>query len=372
MTFQEDEYLDLVNPHILKISPYVPGKPIEEVQREFGLKEVHKLASNESAVGTSRLAMAAIRKVLDDLYLYPDSNNYYLKQRLSQHFSLPPDHFLVAGGSVEILYFIAVALLSKQDEAVTGIPSFAMYPIVTQMVDATLVKVGLRNDCLDLEAMAEAITDRTKIVFIANPNNPTGTIVTASQVRSFMAKVPPRVLVVFDEAYFDFVESTEYPDCFEYLQQGRRVLLLRTFSKNYGLAGARVGYAIGAPGLIRIIERVQPPFNVSTPAQVAAIAAFDDRDHLEETRKVTWKEKQFLYEGFMKLGIEFAPTESNFIYVRSPIPVQVLFYQLLTEGVVIRPVGPMAPNHVRISIGNRMNNTFLLESLGKILTQVSR
>lgn len=372
MNHNQDEYLDLANPHVLKIAPYVPGKPIEEVQREFGLKDVVKLASNESAVGTSQLAMDGIKKVLEDLYLYPDSNNYYLKQKLSRHYNLPPDYFLVAGGSVEILYFLAVALLSRRDEVIMGVPSFAMYPVITQMMDATLVKIALRDHRFDLDAMAHAITDRTKIIFLANPNNPTGTIVTEDEVRAFMSKVPPRVLVVFDEAYVDIVESPGFPDSIAYVRQGRRAIVLRTFSKNFGLAGARVGYALSPPALVRIIERTQPPFNVSSLAQAAALAALDDEEHLVETQKVTWKEKRFLYEGFSRLGLEFVPTEANFIYVRSPIPTNELFNLLLRQGVVIRPVGPMAPDHVRISVGNRIANVRLLESLDKVLTRVSR
>lgn len=364
---KEDDFHDLVNPHVLKLSPYVPGKPIEEVQRELGLKEIHKLASNESCVGTSSLAQQRLMEYASQLYLYPDSTCYTLRQALAKKHQVGMDSILVSNGAVEILYFLAMALLSSEDEVIAGEVSFAMYPVVTQLMNATLVKTPMKDFRLDLKAMARAVTGRTKVIFIDNPNNPAGTIVTHQEVEALMEMIPSRVLVVFDEAYVEFVESPDFPDTLSYLRDGRRVAVLRTFSKNYGLAGLRAGYILGPPALMEILRRVQPPFNVNAAAQAAALAALDDDTHLKTTVKVTRKEKRFLYEGFDRLHLFYVPSESNFILVNTGINAIEFFHQLLWKGIIVRPVGPALPTFVRISVGSHEANNKLLESIEKIL-----
>jgi len=364
---KKDDFRDLVNPHILKLSPYIPGKPIEEVQREFGLEEIYKLASNESCVGTSSRAIQRLIEYASQLYLYPDSTCYYLRQALAKRHKVGMDSILVSNGAVEALYFLAVALLGPQDEVIAGEVSFAMYPVVAQMMNATLVRTPMKDFRLDLKAMARAVTERTKIIFIDNPNNPAGTIVTRQEVEALMETIPPRVLVVFDEAYLEFVESPDFPDTLSYLEDGRRVAIVRTFSKNYGLAGLRVGYMMAPSALIEILGRVQPPFNVNSAAQAAALAALEDDSHLKTTVKVTQKEKRFLYEGFERLHLFYVPSESNFILVNTGINAIEFFQRLLREGIIVRPAGPALPTFVRISVGTHEANHKLLESIEKVL-----
>ncbi len=361
---------ELANPHILKILPYQPGKPIEEVQRELGLEEVHKLASNESCIGPSQKAISALIEMLEFAHRYPDSSWYYLRQKLSQKLEVSPQQVLLGAGAVEILYFIATVFLKPGDEVVAGAPSFAMYPIVTQMMGATFVPVPLRNYRVYLPDFLLKITPETKLIFLDNPNNPCGTVFTDGEFRDFMHHLPEDVIVVADEAYIDFAGIPDFPHTLEWVQKGRYVIILRTFSKNYGLAGVRVGYAIASEPMIQLLERVVPPFNVSSLAQAAAFAAMDDEEHKQKTVQKTREEKEFLYEGFRNLGISFVPSEANFILVEIAADARKIFEELLQEGVIVRPVGSKFPNLLRISVGDRKGNIRLLQALEKIFPRV--
>ena len=303
----------LANEHILGIAPYEPGKPIEELERELGITDVIKLASNENPLSPSERVLKAIVEALPRLNRYPDGSGHYLRQALARRHGLGAEHIILGNGSNDLIELLARAFLRAGEEAVIPHPSFVVYPMIVQAVGGIRVVVTLKDYRLDLEAMARAMTPMTKMVFIANPNNPTGTIVTADEVDHFMARVPDRAIVVFDEAYLEFAQGPDFPDTLGYLRHGRRVIILRTFSKAASLAGLRVGYAIGDPDCVALLNRLRQPFNVNSLAQVAALAALDDDEHVERTRQVNRKGMAYLREAFEYLQLEQVPSWANFI-----------------------------------------------------------
>ncbi|MBI5740269.1 MAG: histidinol-phosphate transaminase [Nitrospirae bacterium] len=350
--------------HIKSIKPYVPGKPVEELERELGIKGSVKLASNENPLGPSPLAVSALRKGLKDHNRYPDGSCFYLKSALSGKLQVSPDEILLGNGSNELIELAVRTFLSPGDEAVMAHPSFVVYSMIVQAVNGNNIIVPLKEWRHDLEAMASAITGKTKIVFIANPNNPTGTINTSTEMDAFMQRVPDGTLVVVDEAYYEYVSSPDYADSMKYFREGRDILILRTFSKIYGLAGLRIGYGLAKAGIMSEMNKVRQPFNVSLPAQRAAVAALQDEKHLARTRRTNEKGKRYLYKEFDALNIKYVPTEGNFIYV--PLPegtASRLYHDLLLEGVIIRPMGPDA---IRVTIGLPEENRRLIEALKKI------
>jgi histidinol-phosphate aminotransferase len=356
--------------HIRTIQPYVPGKPIEELERELGITESVKLASNESPLGPSPGALKAIRRGLGDLNRYPDGSAFYLKKGLSSVLGITPDEILPGNGSNEIIELAIRTFLSPGDEAIMAQPSFVVYSTITRAAGGHCVTVPLQEWRHDLEAMASRITDRTKIIFIANPNNPTGTINTVKEMSSFMEKVPEGILVVVDEAYHEYVSSREYADSMKYVREGRDLLILRTFSKIYGLAGLRIGYAIAGAPIISQINRVRQPFNVNSLAQRAALAALEDREHVEKARKINERGKQFLYRELESLDIEYVKTEANFIYILFHDDIApALHHELLKEGVIVRPMGP---REMRITIGLSRENRRLVEVLKKQLVHIRK
>jgi histidinol-phosphate aminotransferase len=355
------------NPHVLKIAPYIPGKPIEEVQRELGVGYVVKLASNENPLGPSPKAMAAAKRALESVNLYPDASWYYLRQRLAAEHGFTPEHYLCGAGAVEILYLLAVTYLKPGDDVIVPSPSFAMFPVVTQMMGANLIRVPLVNHRADLDAIARAVTPNTRLILLDNPNNPVGTIFHHRDLVGLLDRLPDRVLVVSDEAYIHFVSDPDYPNSIKLLTAGYPIVILRTLSKVVGLAGLRVGFALSHPSIIGAVFRVTPPFNVSRIAQSAAIAAFDDKDFIEASVDLVHREKVFLYDGFSDLGLKFVKTEANFILTDLGMPATKAFELLLHEGVIVRPVGPLQPTSVRISIGTRSDNERLLEALSRVI-----
>ncbi|MDH4028881.1 MAG: histidinol-phosphate transaminase [Nitrospirota bacterium] len=350
--------------HIKSIKPYVPGKPLEELERELGITGSVKLASNENPLGPSPLAVRALRKGMNDLNRYPDGSCFYLAEALSGRLKIRPEEILFGNGSNELIELAARTFLSPGDEAIMAHPSFVVYSMTVQAVNGRSIIVPLKEWRHDLEAMAAGITDRTKIIFIANPNNPTGTINTKAEMDRFMEKVPPGVLVVFDEAYYEYVASAGYPDTLEYFRQGRDVLVLRTFSKIYGLSGLRIGYGIANEELMKDINRVRQPFNVNSLAQKAAAAALEDDQHLARTRRTNEKGRKYLYREFMAMGIDYIPTEANFIYIiLSDNSAIQLYNDLLKEGVIVRPMGPDA---LRVTIGLARENRKFIDAMRKI------
>src|SRR5467141_316784 len=272
----------LANDHILGIAPYEPGKPIEELEREFGLTDVIKLASNENPLPPSERVLKAISEALAHLNRYPDGSAHYLRVALARRLGITPEHIIMGNGSNELIELLVRAFLRPGEEAIIPHPSFVVYPMIVQACGGIFVVECYGDHRLDLEAMARAITPMTKVVFVANPNNPTATIVSADEVEAFMARVPERTIVIFDEAYIEFAMGADFPDTFSYIRQGRKVIVLRTFSKAASLAGLRVGYGVADADAISLMNRIRQPFNVNSLAQAAALAALEDENHVLE------------------------------------------------------------------------------------------
>jgi histidinol-phosphate aminotransferase len=349
--------------HIRSITPYVPGKPVEELERELGIKDSVKLASNENPLGPSPRAVKELRKGLHNLNRYPDGSCFYLRNALAEKVQVSPEELIFGNGSNEIIELAVRTFLSPGDEAIMAHPSFVVYATIVQAGQGKSIVVPLKEWRHDLETMASKITKKTKIIFIANPNNPTGTINTASEMDAFMKKVPKGVLVVVDEAYYEYVSSPDYADSMTWLKKGRDILILRTFSKIYGLAALRIGYGISDGHITEAMNRVRQPFNINAPAQTAAAAALEDDRHIAKTRKLNEEGKVFLYTELDKLDIQYIPTEANFIYINLKQQNAADIYNtLLKKGVIIRPMGPSA---LRITIGIPEENRTLVKALKK-------
>jgi len=358
-----------VNPFLRSLPVYHPGRPIEEVARELGLapESIIKLASNENPFGPSRLALAAMRKAIAQVNLYPDGSAFYLKEKLAAKLGLSPANLILGNGSNEILELLGHALLSPQSEVVVSQYCFAVYPIVTALFGAKLVTVPARHYGHDLEAMLAAVTPNTQIIFVANPNNPTGTSVSREALADFLNRVPSPVLVGLDEAYVEFLD--EPLDLVKEIRDGskRNLILMRTFSKIYGLAGLRLGYGIANPEFVAELEKIRQPFNVNSVAQTAALAALDDTAHADKTRRVTSRGLKLYARAFKKMGLEFIRSSANFILVRVGEG-QRVFNELQKLGVIVRPMaGYQLPEWIRISIGTPKQNERCLEALKTVL-----
>jgi len=353
-----------------KIQPYVPGKPICEVEREYGLHDVVKLASNENPFGVSPKALAAMRDALADAYLYPDGASYDLRSALAKHFGFALDQVAVGNGADDVILHASMAYLDEGDEVITSRSSFPIYDIYAHAMRATLIKIPLGSDYrIDLDGMARAVTPKTKILFVCNPNNPTGTMSTKGELDRFLAAVPDRVLVILDEAYAEMADSPEFPDGLAYVREGREnVLVLRTFSKVYGLAGVRIGYAFGHARTIAPMFKVKPAFTVNVLAQAAGIAALEDDEFVRFTVSENRKGRLFLSAAFERLGLEHAESHTNFILVRiGPNAVDVQ-HRLLRRGIIVRPcVAYDLPDFLRISIGTAKQNERLVAALTELV-----
>jgi histidinol-phosphate aminotransferase len=359
-----------LNPALAHLPVYQPGRPIEEVARELGLStdSIIKLASNENPLGPSRLALAAMRAALRNVNLYPDGNAFHLRQKLAARLGVTPAHLVLGNGSNEVIEMIGHALLSPGAEVVVSQYCFAVYPIVTALFGAKLVTVPAADYGHNLEAMLAAITPATRVVFVANPNNPTGTTARREDVARFVAAVPEHVLLALDEAYLEFLD--EPLDLLPDVRDGRRpnLILMRTFSKIYGLAGLRIGYGIGHPDFIAALEKIRQPFNINSVAQAGALAALDDTRHVEKTRKLNSRGLRLYTRTFRALKLEFIPSSANFILVRVGDG-QRVFVELQKRGVIVRPMGGyQLPEWVRISIGSPKENQRCIEGLKAVLT----
>ncbi|OQW66269.1 MAG: histidinol-phosphate transaminase [Nitrospira sp. ST-bin5] len=353
-----------IHPDIASLSPYVPGKPIEELQRELGLARVIKLASNENPLGPSPKALAALVGGHDSLHRYPDGGAYRLRQALADRWKVSLDHIILGNGSDEVLGLLARTFLAPGDEAVMADQTFVIYKMEVTAAHGKAVIVPLVNWTHDLDGMAKAITPKTRLVFLCNPNNPTGTMVAADAVARFMAQVPEDVIVVFDEAYLEYVRDPHFPDSLQYVTQGRNAIVLRTFSKIYGLAGLRIGYGITTPEITNCLNRVRPPFNANTLAQRAALAALGDDEHVAKSRAVNAAGMQQLESGLRALGFSAIPSQANFVYFDVKRDGRALFDALLREGVIVRHIeGAM----LRVTIGQSDENDAFLASLKKVL-----
>jgi len=358
-----------MNPCLKTLPVYQPGRPIEEVARELNLppENIIKLASNENPLGPSRRAVAAMRAALAKAHLYPDGNAFYLKRKLAEKLQVTPANLLLGNGSNEVLEVVGHALLHPGAEVVVSQYCFAVYPIVTALFGGTLVVVPAQKYGHDLDAMLAAITPQTRVVFVANPNNPTGTTVTPDQLRKFIEAVPPQVVIALDEAYIEFLDDAL--DLLPVIRDGSRpnLLLMRTFSKIHGLAGLRLGYGIGHPDLIAEFEKIRQPFNLNAIAQAGALAALDDIGHSDRTRKNNRRGLKLYAKAFRKLGLEFVPSGANFILVRVGDGLKV-FNDLQSLGVIVRPMGGyQLPEWIRISVGTPKENARCLEALTQVL-----
>jgi histidinol-phosphate aminotransferase len=340
------------------IKPYVPGKPIEEVQREYGLKDVIKLASNENPSGPSLKAVAAVRDALLQLNYYPDGQSYCLRNALALQMGVKPAQIVVGNGADGIIMQTCLAYLDQDDEVIVSQSSFPVYDLFTQVMRARLVKTPLKEYGLDLDAMADAITPKT-----------TGTIVTAAEVDAFMPRVPDHVLVIYDEAYAEYVDSDEYPDSMRYIHEGRKnVLIMRTYSKIYGLAGIRLGYGIGDPELLAPLGKIKEPFSVNSLAQAAGVAALDDVEFLQASIRHNHEARQYLYREFDRLGLFYIQSHTNFIMVKIGPQACEMGHELLKRGVIIRPCdGYDLPEFLRITLGTPDQNMRLVAALEQVL-----
>jgi histidinol-phosphate aminotransferase len=354
-----------INPALRDLPVYQPGRPIEEVAREVGLPaaEIIKLASNENPLGPSPAALLAMQKAIAAIHLYPDGNAFYLKQKLAQRLSVAPANLIIGNGSNEIIEFIGHVLLNPGVDVIASQYCFAVYPLVTKLFGANLITVPAKNYGHDLDAMLNTITPQTRVIFVANPNNPTGTVVPTSNLLQFIDKVPPHVLVALDQAYIEFLDDPA--DLLELIRRGQKtnLLVMRTFSKIYGLAGLRIGYGVADPELIGALEKVRQPFNINAIAQAGALAALDDSDHMRRTRQNNAAGLKFFCEALERIGLEFLPSAANFILVRVGDG-QRWFEALQAQGIIVRPMGGYQLGEwIRITIGTPEENTRCLKAL---------
>ena len=344
---------------------YQPGKPIDELAREYGLNEneIVKLASNENPMGPSDKALTAIKNELSDLTRYPDGNGFELKSALTKKLNISANQITLGNGSSDILEFIVKCFVSQGDQVIVSQHAFAIYGLVTKMVGGEIVQVPAKNWGHDLPAMAAAITDKTKIIFVTNPNNPTGTWNTKVQLESFLKQVPEHVIVLLDEAYFEYVDEADYPSGIDYLSQYPNLVVTRTFSKAYGLASLRVGYGVSSPELADLMNRVRPPFNVDSFALAAAVACVNDEAYVRQSKELNDQGMRQLQAGFEQLNLAWIPSVGNFICFEIPGRAMNIYQGLLEVGVIVRHVGIYEmPDHLRVSIGTQNENqTFLLK-----------
>jgi len=353
--------------HIRALRVYAPGKPEDQLERELGVKCVAKLASNENALGPSPLAIEAIRNVAHRVHRYPDGGSYYLREALGKKYGFDPGQIFLGNGSNELLELIARAYLTPGTNAVVAEHAFLIFKIVVRLVNADLYLVPMRNLTHDLEAMARRVDSRTRVVFVANPNNPTGTMVGRDEVEWFIDHVPPEVLIVLDEAYYEYIQKPDVARSLDYVRQRDNVVVLRTFSKVYGLAGLRVGFGIGTRSLADDMNRVREPFNVNLVAQVAALAALQDEDHVRKSVALAVEGKNYLYGELTRMGVPHVPSETNFILVKVGSGREV-YEALLRLGVIVRPMdGDGLSEYIRVSIGLPAENEAFVNGLKRVM-----
>lgn len=351
--------------------PYPPGKPIEDVEREFNLTRVIKLASNENPLGPSPKALESIKKHLNEINLYPDGNAYYLKNDIAEKLGVPLENIILGNGSDEIIALTGQTFLDKDDEIIISERAFVRYQMAAQIQDAKWVSVPMIQFRHNFKGFISAISEKTKIIFFSNPTNPFGTMVTAKEVEYLLAYVPKHILIVMDEAYTEYIDDPQYPKSLNYLKEYDNLLVLRTFSKAYGLAGLRIGYGIGHPEIINGIDRVRPPFNVNRLAQEAARAALNDTEHIEKSKKLNREGLQYLYRELDMLGVTYIPSYANFIMIDTGFNCMQVFDKLQRVGVIVRPMkGYGLPNNIRVTVGTMEENQIFVEAFAKVLKEL--
>lgn len=350
------------------LQPYEPGKPIKEVERELGLKRVIKLASNENPLGPSRKALKAMRRALQEVHFYPESTCFYLKKRLAEEHGISENQIVVGNGSNEIIELLARGFLSEGDQAISSATSFLVYPLVTQSSGAEFIEVPMKDFRYDLKGILDRITEKTRLIFIANPNNPTGTYVNREEVEDFINKVPKEVIVCFDEAYVDFVEAKDFPYLLFHVKTQRpNLIVLRTFSKSFGLAGVRIGYGMGSPELVQYLHKIRQPFNVNSIAQAGALAALEDRFFLWRTKYLAARGRRYLYRRLRRMNVRYIPSQANFVLLDTGKDAHEVFQALLREGVIIRSMKAYGlPTWIRVTVGRRSQNAKFIRAFKKI------
>lgn len=370
ITGSTNSKIQLARRGVRGLKPYQPGKPVAELEREYGVRAAIKLASNENPLGPGNLVREATQNISGLLCRYPDGNGYGLKQALCRQLELEPEQITLGNGSNDVLELLARAFVSARTEVIFSEHAFAVYPIVTQAVGGQAVVTPAREWGHDLDAMAAAVTPKTRMVFIANPNNPTGTWVKRDALRAFIARMPSHVIVVVDEAYFEYVQEDDYPDALQWLSEFDNLVVTRTFSKIHALAGLRVGYAVSHPDIAELLNRVRQPFNVNSIGLLAAEAALADEEHVQRSREVNNMGLRQMSEGFESLGLGWIPSVGNFVCVDVGRSGDEVYEALLTRGVIARPVtGYGLPRHLRVTVGLERENRRFLAALQKVLEQ---
>jgi len=359
---------EVVKKTILKVKPYVPGKPIAEVKRELGLKSVIKLASNENPYGPSSKVLKAIEKASKNLNRYPDGDCYYLRQELAKRLDVSSDQLIFGNGSDELIVLAVRAFINEGDEVVIAQPSFLIYDIASQIAGANIKAVLLKNFHYDLEGMKKAVTKKTKIIFLGNPDNPAGTYLTEREVQGFLRGLRKDILVFIDEAYYEYVTAKDYVNSLKLLKFHKNMIVTRTFSKMYGLAGLRIGYGMANAELINLLNRIREPFNVNSLAQAGALACLKDQVYYRNIAQKVEKQRKFLYASFEKLGISYRKSCTNFILVDVNQKASQISKQLMKKGVIVRDMSVWGLNQfIRVSIGTETENKKFIKILKEIL-----
>lgn len=354
--------------YILSIKPYAPGKPLEELEREYGIADSIKLASNENPLGPSPMAVKAIKNAIGKLNRYPDGSGYNLIQKISEHLGVSPQNIVLGNGSDDIIGMLTCGFLEPGDEAILPHPSFLMYEIMILSAGAIPVVVPLKQLSIDLQAINKSITSRTRMVFLCNPNNPTGTVVFKEDFENFLKKIPPDVIVVVDEAYIEFVRDQACARSIEYLDNDRPLVTLRTFSKVYGLAGLRIGYGVMPDEIANLLNRIRLPFNTNSLAQAAACAALEDTVFFEKVITLIHQGLDFLYDSLDRLGVKYFPTQTNFILIDVCKNADAIYEKMLRQGVIVRSMRSYGyPHYIRINAGLHEENVRFIKALEKIL-----
>jgi histidinol-phosphate aminotransferase len=354
--------------YILSLKPYVAGKPLEELEREYGIRDAVKLASNENPLGPSPKALVAIRQTAEYLHRYPNSGSYDLCQHLARHLDINCENIVLGNGSDDLIAMLARVLLQPGDEAILPEPSFLFYEIVINCSGAVPVGIPLISGQTDLDGMLDRIGPKTRLIFVNNPHNPTGSLITTPALDAFIDALPANVVLVIDEAYIEFVKDGRCTNCIDYLNTGKTVVGLRTFSKAYGLAGLRIGYGLMPTYLADLLHRVRQPFNVNSLAQAAAIAALADQEFLQKTVELVHDEMAFLYQALDELGLQYNRSSANFLLIQLGKNADTVFEDLLRQGVIVRAMTSYGyPDCIRVSVGQHDENVRFLAALGKVL-----
>lgn len=358
----------LIKDNVLRIERYEPGKPLETLKRELALdQEFSKLASNENPLGPSPLAIEAIKKSLADSNLYPDDSCHDLKKEIAENLGIPPKNLGIGNGTTELILLIGIAFLSPEETLIISQHAFIMAKMVAQAMDSMLIEVPLKGYRHDLDAILEAVTNDTKIVYLDNPMNPIGTMVTQREISEFMERIPEDIMVIFDEAYYEYVDEDKRTNTLNFIEEGRNVIVLRTFSKMYGLAGLRIGYCAAKEDFVDAIKRVSPPFSVNRFAQIGAVAALKDKEHMHRTREINESGKKFLYENFEKMSIFYIPSETNFVTMDIKTDAEEMSEKLQKRGVIVRPLTMYGkPTFLRVTVGTPKQNKRFVDAFKQV------